>query len=56
MDQKIDLESILEIAEYIDEMIHLLEPSPLSNKLVCYSRQLIVAIKKAILDKYGIKY
>ncbi len=55
-DRKIDLESILEIAENIDVMIHLLEPSPLSDKLVFQSRQLIVAIKKAILDRDGIKY
>lgn len=54
--EKIDLESILIIAERMDIMIHLLEPSPLSDKLVYHSRQLIVAIKKAILDRDGIKY
>ena len=56
MDRKIDLESILTIAERIDIMLHLLEPSPLSDKLVNHSRELIVAIKKAILDRDGIKY
>ena len=56
MDRKIDLESILTIAERMDIMLHLLEPSPLSDKLVNHSRELIVAIKKAILDRDGIKY
>lgn len=50
MNQKIDLESILLIAERMDIMIHLLEPSPLADKLVNHSRQLIVGLKKAILD------
>lgn len=51
MNQKIDLESILLIAERMDIMIHLLEKTPLTDKLVVHSRELIVAIKKAILDR-----